>query len=146
MVWKPHVTVAAVLKQGNKYLFVHESSLDGPVLNQPAGHLEDAETLLEAVQREVMEETAYEFIPQTLVGIYQYRVPDGDKTYLRFCFAGEITGHHGSDLDPDIIETLWLTRDELLDHTSRLRSPLVTQSLDDFERGQRLPLDILQAI
>ena len=146
MVWKPHVTVAAVLQEGQRYLFVHESSDDGPVLNQPAGHLEDNESLLQAIQREVLEETAYEFVPRSLVGIYQYRVPQADRTYLRFCFAGEITGYQDSPIDPDIIETLWLTRDDLHTCGIRLRSPMVSLSLQDYERGQRLPLDLLRML
>ena len=146
MVWKPHVTVAAVLKDQGRYLFVHETSDSGSVLNQPAGHLEDNETLLDAVRREVVEETAYEFVPQHLVGIYQYRLPAGDKTYLRFCFAGRIGGQRDIPLDPDIIETLWLSREELVLQNIRLRSPLVNLSLDDYERGQRLPLDLIHTI
>ncbi|MCW8962337.1 MAG: NUDIX hydrolase [Gammaproteobacteria bacterium] len=146
MVWKPHVTVAAVLNNEGKYLFVHETSEDGPVLNQPAGHLEDNETLLDAVRREVAEETAYEFVPEYLVGIYQYRLPAGDKTYLRFCFTGQISGQRNIALDPDIIETLWLSREELDHQDICLRSPLVNRSLDDYERGQRLPIDLIHTI
>ena len=146
MVWKPHVTVAAVLQQDNRFLFVHESSDDGPVLNQPAGHLEDNESLLDAVQREVLEETAYEFTPEYLVGIYQYRVPAGNVTYLRFCFTGNITGQHERELDDDILQVLWLSRSELEQQTITLRSPLVNLALDDFERGQRLPLEILHTV
>jgi len=146
MVWKPNVTVAAVLEDNGKFLFVHENSDSGPVLNQPAGHLEDNESLLDAAQREILEETAYEFTPEYLIGIYQYRLPAGNTTYLRFCFTGQITGQRESALDPDIIQIMWLSRQELKDQDISLRSPLVNLSLDDYERGQRLPLDIIQTI
>jgi len=146
MVWKPNVTVAAVLEDNGKFLFVHENSASGPVLNQPAGHLEDNETLLDAARREILEETAYEFTPEYLIGIYQYRLSASDTTYLRFCFTGQITGQQDTALDPDIIEILWLSRQELDNQNISLRSPLVKLSLDDYERGQRLPLNIIQTI
>lgn len=146
MVWTPHVTVAAILEDQGKYLFVHEKSDGESVLNQPAGHLEDNETLVDAVKREVLEETAIVFEPTHLVGVYQYRVPNGDVTYLRFCFTGSIIERQNTPLDPDIIETLWLTQEELQTQTIKLRSPLVNQSLDDYENQQRLPLDIIHTI
>ena len=146
MVWTPHVTVAAILEDQGKYLFVHEKSNGASVLNQPAGHLEDNETLLQAVKREVLEETAIVFEPTHIVGIYQYRVSDGGVTYLRFCFTGNIIKRQNTTLDSDIIETLWLTREELQTQTIKLRSPLVNQSLDDYENQQLLPLDIIHNI
>ena len=143
MRWSPHVTVAAIIERRGKYLFVHEHGSHGPVLNQPAGHLEDSETLLQAVQREVLEETGLTFKPDSLVGIYHYRAPDGHATYLRFAYCGEVTELHDPQLDPVIIETLWLTRQELESHPVNLRSPLVTQTLDDYELGQRYPLELV---
>ena len=146
MVWKPHVTVAAVIEDQGKYLFVHENSEGESVLNQPAGHLEENETLVDAVIREVQEETAYDFTPTHLLGIYLYRVPGAARSYLRFCFTGQLNGKCHTTLDPDIIETLWLTRDEMKYQPINLRSPMVNQSLDDYESGQRLPLDMLRSI
>ena len=49
--WKPNVTVAAVIERDGRYLLVEEAAAQGTVLNQPAGHLEAGETLLEAVVR-----------------------------------------------------------------------------------------------
>ena len=146
MVWKPHVTVAAILEEQGKYLFVHEKNNGVSVLNQPAGHLEDNETLVDAVKREVLEETAYAYEPTYLVGIYQYRIPTGDTTYLRFCFTGNIIERQNTTIDPDIIETLWLTRTELNSQSIILRSPLVNLALDDYENLRRLPLDIIHTI
>ena len=143
MVWCPHVTVAAVLEQHGKYLFVHENSTDGPVINQPAGHLEQDESLTEAIRREVLEETARTFTPTHLVGIYQYQTPRRDTTYLRFAFGGEFTEQTSQSLDPDIIETLWLDREGLEAHPANLRSPLVLQTLDDYEAGQTYPLELV---
>src|SRR5574343_794623 len=93
MVWKPHVTVAAVVQRDGKFLLVEEETDAGLAFNQPAGHLEAGESLLEAVVREVREETAYDFRPRSLVGIYQWPHPEKGITYLRFAFAGELVGH-----------------------------------------------------
>lgn len=146
MRWSPHVTVAAVIERQGRYLFVHEQGSHGPVLNQPAGHLEDTESLLDAVRREVLEETGMLFNPDSLVGIYQYRVPDGHATYLRFAYSGNVSDAPNHQLDPIIIETLWLTREELEAHPVNLRSPLVTQTLDDYELGRRYPLELVDCI
>lgn len=146
MTWYPHVTVAAIVKQGKRFLFVHEKSNEKDVINQPAGHLEENETLTQAVIREVMEETGYSFSPQHLVGIYQYHSQENNVTYLRYAYSGTVEGPLTNELDPDIIEPLWLSRSELNSHGSALRSPLVLKSLDDFEAGLRYPLQIIQNI
>ncbi|MDO8810922.1 MAG: NUDIX domain-containing protein, partial [Gallionella sp.] len=93
MIWKPNVTVAAVIEHDGKFLLVEEETSQGVRFNQPAGHLEADESLLAAVAREVLEESAYSFIPQMLLGIYRWHAPESDTTYLRFAFTGAITGH-----------------------------------------------------
>ena len=104
MVWKPHVTVAAVVFRDGKFLLVEEETDAGLAFNQPAGHLEENEALLDAVVREALEETAYHFKPTHLVGIYNWRNEAKDITYLRFAFGGEIVGHDAErTLDDGII-------------------------------------------
>jgi 8-oxo-dGTP pyrophosphatase MutT (NUDIX family) len=144
MVWTPDVTVAAVVERDGKYLLVEERIRGRLVLNQPAGHLEDNETLLEAVVRETLEETAWRFTPQWLLGVYRWRSPRGHST-LRFAFIGDV---HALDdtrkLDPPVIATHWLTREELIARSASLRTPLVLRCIDDHRRGVRLPLETLQ--
>lgn len=114
------------------------------VLNQPAGHLEPEEALLDAVIREVREETTYDFDPHHLVGIYQWQVPGTQRTYLRFCFGGEVSAPAGERTrDPEIHAVHWLTRDEILGGTPPARSPLVLRCIDDAIAGTALPLDQL---
>jgi 8-oxo-dGTP pyrophosphatase MutT (NUDIX family) len=144
--WKPSVTVAAVIEQHGRYLLVEEETADGLRLNNPAGHLDPGESLLDAVAREALEETAYPFRPEALIGIYLARVvrPEGDVTYLRFAFAGrlgELTSH---PLDDGIVRTLWLTPDEVRASVARHRSPLVLQCVEDHLAGRHHPLDVLQ--
>lgn len=146
MIWLPHVTVAAIVKQQDRYLLVHETAEDGDVINQPAGHLEDRENLQEAIIREVREETGHPFTPDFIVGIYQYRVPASGITYLRYAFAGQVAEKSDTQTDPEIIETLWLNRQELENRSDQLRSPLVMQTINDFESGQRYPLDLVRVV
>ncbi len=144
MTWRPNVTVAAVIGNGGKFLVVEER--DGPrtVYNQPAGHLEAEETLVQACVREVLEETARPFRPTMLVGIYRYTSIHNGITYLRFCFAGECGDMDPTlSLDPDIIRTLWLSRDELAQRAELLRSPMVLHCIDDYLAGKQWPLDLL---
>lgn len=145
MVWKPHVTVAAVVQRDGKFLLVEEETEAGLAFNQPAGHLEEGESLLDAVVRETLEETAYRFKPTHLVGIYNWTHPTKeDATYLRFAFAGELRGYEaGRPLDDGIIAARWLMLDEVRATQGRHRSPLILRCIEDFLAGKRSPLDLL---
>ena len=144
MIWKPHVTVAALIENEGRFLLVQELISGRSVYNQPAGHLEDGETLIEAVIRETREETAWEFKPESLVGIYQWRHPEKTKTFIRATFSGKGM-HHDPDceLDACIERTLWLTPEEIRNRHDRLRSPMVLRSIEDYLAGFRYPLTLL---
>lgn len=146
--WSPSVTVAAVIEQGGRYLLVEEHTPEGLRLNQPAGHLDPGESLLQAVVRETLEETARDFVPQALLGVYQARFqrPGQDVSYLRFAFCGTVgEAIAGRALDVPIVRTLWLSADELRAQAARHRSPLVMRCVDDHRAGRRYALDALQA-
>ena len=144
MVWKPNVTVAAVVMRDGKFLLVEEETDAGLAFNQPAGHLECREALTDAVIREALEETGYSFVPKYLVGIYNWRNEARDVTYLRFAFAGEITGHDpGRKLDHGIIAAHWLTPDEIRALETRHRSPLILRCIEDWQAGKHYPLELI---
>lgn len=144
MIWKPNVTVAAVLERDGKFLLVEEETEDGVRYNQPAGHLECREALIDAAVREAREETGYDFLPQYLVGVYSWRNEAKDVTYLRFAFGGEITGHDAArPLDDGIIAARWLTLDEVRATAAQHRSPLILRCIEDWRAGRRYPLDLL---
>ena len=144
MQWKPNVTVAAIIHHDDKFLLVEEDADNHIVYNQPAGHLENNETLIEAIKREVLEETAREFIPESIVGLYLYPNPHVDIVYLRVCFQG-VCGRHFPDrsLDEGIIQTVWMSRAALEQNQDKLRSPMVLNCIDDYLNGNKYPLDIL---
>lgn len=144
MTWKPHVTVAAVAEKQGRFLLVQERDAGNRVLNQPAGHLEDGESLLTAVRREVLEETAWQFEPAAIVGIYRWRHPQAEVTFVRFTFAGPLLAHDTKrSLDPDIEQVVWLSAAEIRRQKDSLRSPLVLRSIDDYLAGRSWPLAIL---
>jgi ADP-ribose pyrophosphatase YjhB (NUDIX family) len=144
-VWKPNVTVAAVVEREGRFLVVEEETADGLRFNQPAGHLEEGESLVDGTIRETLEETAYRFAPEFLVGVYQWQVPDGGVTYLRFAFGGAVVGAPtGSKLDDGIVRAVWMTHDELRECAVRHRSPLVLQCVDDWIAGRRYALDLIR--
>lgn len=142
MRWNPEVTVAAIVERDGRYLMVEERSAGRLVLNQPAGHLEDRETLLEAAIRETREETAWRFHPEALVGVYLWRNPVDERSFLRFAFYGTVDDHQPRlPLDIGIVRAVWMSHDQLLAQTPRLRSPMVLRCLDDFRLGKRQPLE-----
>lgn len=144
MIWKPNVTVAAIVEQDGKFLLVEEETSAGILFNQPAGHWEQHETLPQGVIRETLEETAYHFQPEWLVGVYRWNHPEKTITYLRFAFAGHITGHDATrPLDNGIIRAGWFTLQEIRGQAARHRSPLVLRCIEDYLAGKHYPLDLI---
>ncbi len=144
-VWKPNVTVAAVIERDGRFLLVEEETEDGVRFNQPAGHLDQGESLAAACAREALEETAWRFTPTALVGIYQWPRPQGDITYLRFAFSGVLGEHEaGRALDAGILRAVWMTPDEIRASAQRHRSPLIVQCVSDYLAGRRFPLDLVR--
>jgi len=143
--WYPDVTVAAICELDGRFLLVEERSKSSNliVFNQPAGHIEKGESIVEAVKRETREETCRHFTPEALVGLYQYQASP-EKMYLRYTFCGQISDiDKALTLDPDIIRTHWLDLNTLLSHPS-LRSPLVLDCIKDYLEGIRYPLALLK--
>jgi 8-oxo-dGTP pyrophosphatase MutT (NUDIX family) len=143
----PRVTVAAVIERDGRFLFVEEIQDGRRVLNQPAGHLDPGETLVEAIAREVMEETAYRFTPTALVGIYRWHYAPRDVTFIRFCFSGQGGEQEKNrQLDKEIVALHWLNPEELKAKSAMHRSPLVQQCVDDHLAGRRFALDVLSKV
>jgi 8-oxo-dGTP pyrophosphatase MutT (NUDIX family) len=143
--WKPNVTVAAIIEQDGKFLLVEETTDRGNRFNQPAGHLEEGETIIAAVIRETLEETAYDFTPEALVGIYHWQHPLNGITYLRFAFTGKLGAHYPEQaLDDGIIRTVWKTEVEIAAEGALMRSPQVLLCVQDYLAGKRYSLDILK--
>jgi len=149
--WKPSVTVAGIIEQRGQFLLVEEETPEGVMLNNPAGHLELGESPEQACIREVLEETAFAFAPQYLVGVYLSRFqriisPNSleDITYMRFAFCGNLGLHNPTlKLDTGIIRTVWLSIDEIRNSRSIHRSPLLLRCAEDYLRGQRYPMSTL---
>jgi 8-oxo-dGTP pyrophosphatase MutT (NUDIX family) len=144
---RPLVTVATVVERAGRFLYVEERIRGQLVINQPAGHLDPGESLVEAAIRETLEETAWQVQPEALVAIYQWRNPFDHGDVVRFTFAAApLRALPGRSLDEGIERALWLDRDELLAQGARLRSPLVLRSLEDYLAGSRVPLTALRTV
>ncbi len=142
----PAVTVAAIIERDGKFLMVQEVDKDGrTIYNQPAGHLEPHEDILQAVVREVYEETGLHFTPESLVGTYLLESERTGKTYLRFCFAGTVPVEDARPQDSDIVEAHWLTKEEIEQVRQYWRSDIVKKCLQDYAEGHRYPLTLVQS-
>jgi 8-oxo-dGTP pyrophosphatase MutT (NUDIX family) len=144
---KPDITVAAVTESDGRFLVVEERINRRLVFNQPAGHVERGESLLEAVIREVREETAWRFKPLALIGTYLWRSPTSGVTTMRFAFSGKVDDHDARRrLDHGIVRTHWLSRGDLLQREPRLRSPLVLRCVEDYLLGKHQPLESVASL
>jgi len=140
----PRITVATIVEREGKFLMVKENSEGRLVYNQPAGHVELNESLLEAAIRETLEETAWHVNLEELLGIYQYASPSNGITYIRHCFiAKAIEPRTERDLDEGIFEAVWASLDELEQREHQMRSPLVLEVIRDYLRGVRHPLNVI---
>ena len=146
-VWRPHVTVACVVADGDRYLMVEEEVNGRIAYNQPAGHLDDLESLQQAALRETREETGWTVELTHLIGVHQWRSKEHGDVIVRFSFAAKPLSHDPQQpLDVGIRRALWLTRREIEELGPQLRSPMVLMSIDDWLAGQRLPLSIVTSL
>ncbi|WP_221795466.1 NUDIX hydrolase [Oceanobacter mangrovi] len=141
--WTPHATVAVVAERDGKFLMVEEISDGQRVINQPAGHIEANEAILDAVIRESIEETGWQVKPTALIGLYTYTAPANGITYHRYCFAGEpIQAIPDAQLDDGIVGPRWMSIEELRD-CPNLRSQMVLTCIEDYLSGKHYPLDVI---
>ncbi len=140
-IWFPHLTVAAIVERKGHFLCVEEHSRHNNVINQPAGHVDQDESIVDAVRREVLEETGYVFSPESIIGLYYFQGTN-QVSYLRVCFNGSIKQQqHDGPMDPDITQIHWLTREQL--NQQKLRSPVVLDCIDDYLSGRSFPLEMI---
>lgn len=145
--WYPHLTVATIVEKQDKFLIVKEISDAKTVLNQPAGHVEKNETLIEAALRETLEETGWHVSIDALVGFYMYTSPHSQTTYFRALFAATpLHEEPDYELDEGILEAQWLSHEQLKQQAQMLRSPMVLQCVEDYLAGKRLPLDCISHV
>lgn len=144
---RPDLTVAAIVERDGQYLLVEERIGNRMVFNQPAGHVEPGEQIVDAVVREALEETAWTFEPQSLVGIYFWEQPERNRSFLRFAFSGTVSDHDATRaLDRGIERALWMSREQLVIRSARLRTPMVLRCIDDYLAGRQYPLDIIRGL
>jgi len=144
MTWTPHATVAVIVEdQAGRFLMVEEFSSGRVVFNQPAGHIEEDEAILDAVRREAREETGWDIEPMHFLGIYTYKAPANGVTYYRFCYVARGLRRVTDQLDDGIIAAHWLSLEEIRGLGEKLRSPLVLQCIEDYRNGRQYPLDVV---
>lgn len=144
---RPDLTVAAVVERDGQFLLVEERVGNRMVFNQPAGHVERGEQFIDAVIRETLEETAWTFEPQALIGIYLWEQVERQRSFLRVTYFGEVTHHDPNrPLDRGIERALWMDREQIVARSARLRSPMVLRCIDDYLEGTRYPLDVAKQV
>jgi len=151
MIWYPHLTVATIVERDGSFLLVEEETVDTKqmnrmVFNQPAGHLDEGETLQQAAIRETQEETGWLVKPTALLGISLYRSPNNGVTYQRVSFIAETVDYNSEQpLDEGIVRAVWMTLAEVESHEGQLRSPMVLEDLRRYISGEKYPLSLIHS-
>ena len=146
MSWTPHATVACIIEEDNRFLMVIEKDDGHIVINQPAGHVEEGESFESAAVREALEETGFDVELNDLIGLYTIEGKNS-VTYHRLCYSAKRLNQTPNEkLDDDIIETTWLSYEEILSRKDQLRSPMVLACIDDYLDNRRFPLDFVRAL
>ena len=140
----PHLTVACVIKRDDRYLLVEEIKHNKTVLNQPAGHVDAGESLIDAAIRETLEETGWTVKIQSLLGLYRYYAQANQTHYVRVTFVAEAVEQITDQLDPDIVQAIWLSKEDIIKRQSQLRSPLVLENIIDYESGQQFSVEVFK--
>lgn len=144
MSWTPHATVATIVEKEGRFLCVEELASGSKVINQPAGHVDEGETIEAAAVRETFEETGWHVTPEYISGFYTYYAEENGVTYHRFCFVAKAESFDpSSPLDEGIIAAHWFTREELEARADQLRSPMVLKCIDDYLAGKHYPLELI---
>ncbi len=142
--WPPHVTVATVVERDGKFLMVQErDKLTGElVFNQPAGHLEPDETIIEAALRETLEETGWQVELSGLLGMALFEAPNGVTYYRTTFLARPVARVENAVIDPDIHAVHWLNFEAIAANSANMRSPLVLAAIEQYRAGICSPLDL----
>jgi phosphatase NudJ len=140
------LTVAAIVYYQKKFLLVEEIDklTKRRVLNQPAGHMEADEDLLSAGSRELFEETGLALQPDSWLGISQLHTDGLNFVRINLIFEPASLPAHYQPQDPDILALHWLTATELSSHPLPVRSALVTDAIQSYLTGQKMPLNLIQ--
>ncbi|MGV3591598.1 MAG: NUDIX hydrolase [Gammaproteobacteria bacterium] len=143
MTWLAHSSVATIVERDGLFLMVEEVDEGRTVFNQPAGHLEEHETLFDAAVRETLEESGWHVELTGFLGLYHYPAPNG-VTYIRHCFVARPLWHEADrKLDTGIVAAHWLSADTILAPGFNARSPIVGRVLRDYLDGTRYPLSLI---
>ena len=103
------LTVLCLLQDGNKILLQNRVKEDWKGYTFPGGHVEPGESFVDAVVREMKEETGLTICAPHLVGIKHFPIENGRYIVLLF----KSTGYNGELVSSDEGEMEWIDIDKL---------------------------------
>lgn len=121
------LAVLCLIHQGERLLLQNRRKKDWDGWTLPGGHIEKGESIVDAVVREMQEETGLTIHSPKLCGIKQFPIENG--RYLVFLFRTE--SFSGEVRSSDEGEMRWISRSELSDFNT----------VNDFDELLRVMLD-----
>lgn len=136
---KVELTVLCLIQKGDSYLLQNRVKKDWKGYTLPGGHIEPGESIVDAVVREMKEETGLTVENPTLCGVKQFPITDGDYEkgrYLVFLF--KVDRFHGEVASSEEGSMHWVKKDELgtvhlVNDFHELLEVMLDDSLSEFQ-------------
>lgn len=103
------LTVLCLIQDGNRLLLQNRVKEDWKGYTFPGGHVEPGESFVDAVKREMKEETGLDILNPQLVGIKQFPIENGRYIVLLFKateFSGDVVSSEEGEME-------WVEKDML---------------------------------
>ena len=144
----------AIIEKEGKILLVKETKkIAKDLWSHPAGWIEVGEDPLDAVKKEVKEETGYDFSPIHIIGIYSLYNKNLKEKFditphpIKIIFTGKISKNSTGKLAKDVSENKWFSSEEIYQmDKNTLRDIDIKQMIKDYFAGKRYPLELLTHI